>query len=215
MTYKEQMRSPQWIKFATEFKTLHGWKCDACQAPQSPENELSVHHIYYMSGVMMWDHPSSILECLCLKCHRSRQALQQQEILEFAKSLKGKIYIPQFKSPELPKIKRNYTDNQIKLLWEGAIFFFKNSMPEHAFLLEHPRMDWLRLTDDPHAGRILSLVMNPDFTDGIHHLFSDSVSSELRRCISEAFGCAMDFDIKGIPYDLQIQLGLIKAPSLD
>ena len=88
MTYKEQIRSPQWIEFATRFKKSKGWQCEACGASQSPSNELSVHHIYYVSGMKMWEHPDSVLECLCSPCHKRRQDSQQRKILEFAASLR-------------------------------------------------------------------------------------------------------------------------------
>lgn len=87
MTYKEQIRSPQWIEFAAAFKKAKDWKCESCGAKQSATNELSVHHIYYMGGVMMWDHPEGLLECLCSRCHKSRQTSQQQTIADFAKTL--------------------------------------------------------------------------------------------------------------------------------
>ena len=100
MTYKEQIRSPQWIEFATRFKKSKGWQCEACGASQSPSNELSVHHIYYVSGMKMWEHPESVLECLCSPCHKRRQDSQQRLILEFAQSLNIRRRIHGAQEPE-------------------------------------------------------------------------------------------------------------------
>ena len=88
MTYREQIRSPEWIKFAAKFKEDHDWKCESCGNPQGPNSELSVHHIYYTPGVMMWDHPPEIMECLCWPCHKKRQVLQQRAMTRFAAELK-------------------------------------------------------------------------------------------------------------------------------
>lgn len=77
MTYREQIRSPKWIEFAAKFKASRGWKCESCDAPQGQKSELSVHHVYYIPGVKMWDHPEEIMECLCWACHKQRQPKQQ------------------------------------------------------------------------------------------------------------------------------------------
>lgn len=77
MTYREQIRSPQWITFAAKLKEEAGWKCEACGVSQGPNSELTIHHVYYISRLKAWEYPKSLLECLCWKCHKERQLLQE------------------------------------------------------------------------------------------------------------------------------------------
>lgn len=90
MTYYQQLRSPQWLKFALQFKEAHNWTCEACGAKQSKENELTVHHIYYLRGVKPWDYPDKLLECLCWPCHKDRQSEQQSKLADVAGAMKGR-----------------------------------------------------------------------------------------------------------------------------
>jgi len=76
MTYREQIRSPEWIAFATKMKEENGWKCKACGAAQCLGSELSIHHIFYVKHLMLWEYPCNLLECLCNECHIFRQAHQ-------------------------------------------------------------------------------------------------------------------------------------------
>jgi hypothetical protein len=75
MTYKEQLRTPEWKRFALKMKDEHGWACRWCHRKQG-EVELSIHHVYYIIGVKLWEHPPGLLECLCNDCHIERQELQ-------------------------------------------------------------------------------------------------------------------------------------------
>lgn len=120
MTYREQIRDPKWIQFATAFKKAKGWRCEACGAAQSSTNELSVHHIYYMSGVMMWEHPEGLLECLCSGCHKFRQKIQQQAIASFAESLNL----------------RRQREQKAKDDFAASLELRKNAAPEPAPILE-------------------------------------------------------------------------------
>ncbi len=89
MSYKDEIRSPEWIKCANAIKERAGWACKACGAKQSASSELTIHHIYYMSKMKMWDHPDAIMECLCWDCHKKRQKLQQKILCACASALKG------------------------------------------------------------------------------------------------------------------------------
>lgn len=90
MTYKEQMRDPKWIEFAHDFKKARNWTCEVCGTRQKLGDDLTVHHIYYLSFVRVWEHPEALLECLCWDCHKHQQKWQQDELVKFAKKLKGK-----------------------------------------------------------------------------------------------------------------------------
>ena len=84
MTYREQIRSPKWIKFAAAFKEKHGWRCKARGVAQGPRSELTVHHIYYVRAMYLWDYPEETLECLCWDCHQKRQLLQAELFLSLS-----------------------------------------------------------------------------------------------------------------------------------
>lgn len=90
MTYKEQIRSPEWIKFSAKIKEAHNWCCKACGQRQGPDSELTIHHIYYLKGVKMWEHPESLLECLCWECHKKRQSMQQDLLAYLGEAMKDR-----------------------------------------------------------------------------------------------------------------------------
>jgi hypothetical protein len=72
MTYSEKLRDPRWQKKRLEVLSRNGFKCEACD---STENTLHVHHCYYMKADP-WDYPDSAYKCLCEECHKNRQELE-------------------------------------------------------------------------------------------------------------------------------------------
>lgn len=88
-SYRAQIRSPQWIQKATDIKAAAGWKCELCKKAQG-DVELSIHHTYYVHGLMMWQHPPCLLMCLCDSCHVERQALEQKVYVNVADVMRNK-----------------------------------------------------------------------------------------------------------------------------
>ena len=52
--------------------------------------ELSIHHTYYISGLMMWEHPRCLLICLCSECHVARQNIEQSIYISVADVMRNK-----------------------------------------------------------------------------------------------------------------------------
>lgn len=89
LTYRQQLRDPRWIMLATRIKQEAGWKCEHCLRPQG-EIELSVHHSFYVIGLMMWEHPRSLLIPLCSECHLARQTIEQRIYMNVADVMRDK-----------------------------------------------------------------------------------------------------------------------------
>ncbi len=82
-TYAEKLRDPRWQKRRLERLQASGWKCSECEAR---EEELHVHHRYYVSGREPWEYPDYALRVLCHDCHQIRHeeipmAMREWEIL--------------------------------------------------------------------------------------------------------------------------------------
>lgn len=68
--YVRFYRHPLWQKKRLEILELDEFKCRFCC---SEENELQVHHRYYVPGRMPWEYPYFALITLCRKCHENEK----------------------------------------------------------------------------------------------------------------------------------------------
>ena len=89
LNYRQQLRDPRWLKRAISIKEDSGWKCEHCGLLQGTV-ELSIHHTYYISGLMMWEHPRCLLMCLCNDCHVMRQGIEQTIYVNIADVMRDK-----------------------------------------------------------------------------------------------------------------------------
>jgi len=69
LDYYKYIRSPEWVHKAFQVRRRAGFKCQACNAPDMPNNRLQVHHRKYPE--FNGDEPLSDLICLCDFCHVS------------------------------------------------------------------------------------------------------------------------------------------------
>lgn len=67
LTYGEQLKHPLWQKMRLQVLEAAGWQCQACQ---SDDAMLHVHHKQYIKGRMAWDYAIDNFESLCEKCHK-------------------------------------------------------------------------------------------------------------------------------------------------
>lgn len=87
--YHQQLRDPRWLRLALALKEEHGWCCEHCKRPQG-QVELSIHHTFYVTGLMMWEHPRCLLMCLCSECHKRRQEIEQTIYVNVADVMRDK-----------------------------------------------------------------------------------------------------------------------------
>ena len=64
--YFQKLKDPRWQKKRLEILQRDDFTCQNCQ---SKNNELHVHHKYYIYGNDPWDYQNSALIVLCKECH--------------------------------------------------------------------------------------------------------------------------------------------------
>jgi hypothetical protein len=88
MTYKDQLKQPQWQQVRLKIFERDGWKCTKCSAS---DKQLHVHHTYYIHGAKAWDYPQTMLRTLCNQCHEDTHGITKaaEQISEFKMVLYG------------------------------------------------------------------------------------------------------------------------------
>lgn len=71
-TYSEKMKDPRWQKKRLKLLDLNEWACEACQ---TKEKTLHVHHSYYDKSIEPWDYPDYVYVILCDECHEKMHLL--------------------------------------------------------------------------------------------------------------------------------------------
>lgn len=66
MTYSEQINHPKWQKKRLEILERDNFTCQYCK---SKIKTLHVHHLIYISGVMIWEYDNELLITLCKDHH--------------------------------------------------------------------------------------------------------------------------------------------------
>lgn len=77
MTYSEQLKHPKWQRKRLEIFERDNYTCLLCK---SNENQLSVHHGFYMNTFKLWDYPNESLFTLCIECHN--HVTQQSNVIK-------------------------------------------------------------------------------------------------------------------------------------
>ena len=65
MNYNDQIKSGKWQKKRLEIMQRDDFQCLCCQS----ENQLTVHHLYYLPGLKVWEYDNDSLVTVCEKCH--------------------------------------------------------------------------------------------------------------------------------------------------
>lgn len=77
MTYREQLRHPNWQRKRLEILEAAHWVCESCGGAEST---LHVHHKRYVKGRMAWEYEDSELEALCEGCHAEQH--ERRDLLD-------------------------------------------------------------------------------------------------------------------------------------
>ena len=65
--YVELLKSPKWQKKRLQIMRRDKWRCVQCGWD---EDQLHVHHKYYLKDKKPWEYPNDALITLCEGCHR-------------------------------------------------------------------------------------------------------------------------------------------------
>ncbi len=65
--YFELLKDPRWQKKRLEILERDNWCCRRCF---DDENQLSVHHLFYIKDLDPWDYSNDTLITLCDSCHK-------------------------------------------------------------------------------------------------------------------------------------------------
>lgn len=74
LSWTERLRDARWQAKAAEIRDAAGYRCEDCGRQKGDGRFVfEVHHCAYILGAEPWDHPNSLLKCLCPECHEFRQ----------------------------------------------------------------------------------------------------------------------------------------------
>lgn len=76
-TYFEKLRDPRWQKKRLEILERDNFTCQACQ---TKEKTLSIHHKYYDFKIEPWDYDNKTLITLCDRCHTEMDGVRKSLI---------------------------------------------------------------------------------------------------------------------------------------
>jgi hypothetical protein len=74
--YWEKLKDPRWQMRRLEIFKRDGASCQECG---NAEEELQVHHRYYIKGREPWEYPDGCLVTLCKTCHSTRKMCDPAE----------------------------------------------------------------------------------------------------------------------------------------
>ena len=73
MTYSKKLSDGRWQRKRLQIFQRDGFRCQDCGS----QDDLQVHHLYYLTGIQPWEHPDDLLTTLCGNCHQKRQPTEQ------------------------------------------------------------------------------------------------------------------------------------------
>jgi len=85
LEYQEKRKDPRWQKKRLEILQSNNWRCEDCGRG---DQQLEIHHCYYIKGFEPWDYDIELLMCLCSDCHESRQQREQAIHVNLAKAMR-------------------------------------------------------------------------------------------------------------------------------
>lgn len=74
-SYIEKLRDPRWQRKRLEIMQRANFACEACE---STEKTLNVHHKLYRKGADPWDYADHELACLCEDCHATETDVRKE-----------------------------------------------------------------------------------------------------------------------------------------
>lgn len=74
--YSDKLKSPKWQKKRLEILNLRGFKCELCK---NEEQELHVHHRFYIKGRKPWEYDNDVFQVLCSDCHEKEHSKNNKE----------------------------------------------------------------------------------------------------------------------------------------
>lgn len=112
MKYSEQLEDPRWKNKRIKILKRDKCRCTICNS----EENLNIHHKYYVKGHKAWDYPNSALITLCNSCHNT---WHENHILEIRETIwkKNREYIIPIKSKKKKKKKVSYGGYNTR--WSG------------------------------------------------------------------------------------------------
>lgn len=66
MKYLDQLKSPKWQKKRLDILNIRGFKCEKCK---SEDEQLHVHHRFYIANRKAWEYDNDVFQVLCHICH--------------------------------------------------------------------------------------------------------------------------------------------------
>lgn len=82
MNYQQQLQSPKWQQKRLEIMQRDKFHCQACD---SDEKQLTVHHYKYRKNAMAWEYDDSMLVTLCSDCHKKIHNIQDYFKVDFVR----------------------------------------------------------------------------------------------------------------------------------
>lgn len=67
--YSEKLQNGNWQRRRIQILQRDDFRCTICGSDQ----KLEVHHLDYLEGIQVWEHPNDMLVTLCRKCHEKEQ----------------------------------------------------------------------------------------------------------------------------------------------
>lgn len=120
--YSEQIKSPKWQKKRLEVLNLRGFKCEECG---DEEQQLHIHHRFYIKNRMAWEYDNDVFQVLCSDCH------------EMAHNEKKNGFSLSFEEKMLIECLR-----KVLVLNDTNIKYLHNIMNE--YLKKHPKSEFLK-----------------------------------------------------------------------
>lgn len=94
MTYAKQLMDARWQVRRSEVMRAANFTCEECGMNAEElgriEVQLTVHHIFYIRGKMLWEYPDALLLCACKPCHFERQQIEEHIYVNIATVLRDK-----------------------------------------------------------------------------------------------------------------------------
>jgi len=81
MNYSDQLKSPKWQKKRLDILNLRGFKCEKCNCE---ENQLHVHHRFYLKNRKAWEYDNDVFQVFCHICHENEHKKEDQKKFEIS-----------------------------------------------------------------------------------------------------------------------------------
>ena len=75
--YSDKLKNPKWQKKRLEILNLRGFKCELCK---NEEQELHVHHRFYIKGRKPWEYDNDVFQVLCSDCHEKEHSKKEKVV---------------------------------------------------------------------------------------------------------------------------------------